>query len=487
MSTQKTLYLFPDTNVFLQCKPLEQVDWSSFGAWGCIDIVLTRPVQAEIDAFKGKGNGRQASRARTASSLIRQLLEVDEGCIMLRSAPDVRLCLRHDLRRDEDVADTLDYEERDDQLVGTALAFHKASPTEAVRLLTNDTGPMASAKAVGLAYSVVPVDWLLQPETDEVEKREKALKAEIAKYKNTEPAFELKALHDVPVVATITVYAELGDAEIQGLLLKLTQRYPLATDFGSSEPQERVIRPSDASVLSVLPMGVKEVYTPATSEQIARYKDAHAEWVDACRAVLAKLHARLNSRLVWPRVSISIGNVGSRPADDALVVFKLDGKFLLLPPEDKGENEDAGMSLQHPPTAPKGTWKRAGRMGVLANFRDLADSPLGRGLTTPLPSMFRPPSQRDPNGFYFKEGQAGKPGESVSFTCQQWRHVHEPEVFEMDILCSKEPGMYSGALNVTAHAANLTQPGTLRLPLRLTVSSESCFALAEQMVQSLSA
>jgi len=122
----------------LQCNPLENVDWSAFSGYARIDVVLCRPVQSEIDALKDGGNSRLVKRARLTST-IRELVSAPKE--LRKGAPTVRLVLRHDLRRDETVAQDLDYTERDDQLVGIALGFKKANPDTAVRLLTNDTGP----------------------------------------------------------------------------------------------------------------------------------------------------------------------------------------------------------------------------------------------------------------------------------------------------------------------------------------------------------
>jgi len=238
----KTLYLFPDTNVFLQCRPLDQVAWSSFGDWDQIEVLLTRPVQTEIDSLKGKGNGRQASRARSASTRIRELLRADGERLTLRKSPLVQLCLRHDLRRDESACRDLNYEERDDQLVGTALGFQKLNPDMTVWLLTNDTGPMASAKAVGLEYREIPEEWFLPPESDDSEKRESALKAELARYKNLEPSFEIKVspANERRLQASITMFQSLTVPEQNKLLARLVARFPLCADFGSSDVQERM-------------------------------------------------------------------------------------------------------------------------------------------------------------------------------------------------------------------------------------------------------
>ncbi len=486
MSNTKTLYLFPDTNIFLQCKPLDQVDWSSFVEWDSIHIILTRPVQAEIDNFKGKGNGRQASRARTTSTLIRKLLDANHEGIALHSSPTVRLHLRHDLRRDESVAEDLNYDERDDQLVGTAWAFQKTKPTEDVRLLTNDTGPMASAKAIGLRYHVVPEDWLLQPEAGEAEKREKALIAEITKYKNAEPLFEISVEHDGPIVANISAYEALTQDEVQKLIDRLTERHPLAAYFGPTEPKERAIDQGFPSALRFMG-ATKEVFTPATPEQIEEYKEAYAKWRETCLELFAELHKKLNARLDWPKLTVWISNAGSRPADDALIIFETEGNFLLIPTGHQETNSEPHRpQLPSPPTPPKGTWRRLDPyMSALARIHGITHETMNAAVADLLrpPSLPKPP---DPNAFYFKDGRAGKLSKSFSFTCQQWRHAHGAEDFGMTILSPMQSGAHTGLLKVAVHAANLTTPATRRVPLRFTIEIGSCFSYAEQMLSELS-
>jgi len=70
----RILYLFPDTNLFIQCRPLSELGWDRWGAFDEIHLIVSRPVQAEIDKHKNRGNDRVAKRARTASSLLREII-----------------------------------------------------------------------------------------------------------------------------------------------------------------------------------------------------------------------------------------------------------------------------------------------------------------------------------------------------------------------------------------------------------------------------
>lgn len=67
----RTLTLFPDTNLFIQCRPIEEIDWAEFAGFERIDLVVTRPVQVEIDRQKSKGNAEWPSElARLPACLV---------------------------------------------------------------------------------------------------------------------------------------------------------------------------------------------------------------------------------------------------------------------------------------------------------------------------------------------------------------------------------------------------------------------------------
>lgn len=496
----KILYLFPDTNLFLQCKPLSQVTWTALGDWDRIEILLTRPVQTEIDALKGRGNSRQATRARSASSLIRELLDAQDGSKTLLNSPLVQLFLRHDLRRDDSVAEVLNYEERDDQLVGTALAFRKANPETEVRLITNDTGPMASAKAVALDYFTTPEEWLLPPEADDLEKREVALRAEIARYKSLEPAFTITKISpkEDRLHASLVVFLELSRTDVERLVSRLTKKFPRCEDFGSAETQERSVDHIPAAGL----LGIeKEVFQPATHEEIDQYRSAYDRWENECSEQLSKLSALLNSALVWPQFSLEIANIGSRPADSSLVQISSEGAPLLRPPKQKEDQEEdyepKTLRLPSAPKPPKGRWEQVSKFGLVNALPGLSSlqqffSGEKNGYL-PLPP-FGGDGQRlsrslahDPDAFYFKEGQRGQISKVVSYTCEQWRHAQPAEIFTFDVLCPLKPGEHSGLIRIEVHAANLTLPAAHQFPVRLLVETSSCLAIAERMVSELGA
>ena len=88
----KGLVLFPDTNLFVQCRALAELPWRHLGDYDEVRLILSRPTLDEIDAHKKGGNGRLASRARSVNSMIRPLALGQQQAITIRSdRPTVRL------------------------------------------------------------------------------------------------------------------------------------------------------------------------------------------------------------------------------------------------------------------------------------------------------------------------------------------------------------------------------------------------------------
>lgn len=404
----------------------------------------------------------------------------------------VHLWLNSSLRPVDEPIGVLDYEHRDDQLVGVALGYLGANPGALVALLTNDTGPMASAKAVGLPYMAVPDGWLLPPELDEAAKREARLKGELELYKKQEPAFTIDfgAGEGGRLSVEVNRYVPLTDEEIQAFVARLQAEHPLAEDFGETEIRERASPDQGPFELFA---STKEVFTPTTPTEIQLYRQAHGKWIEACEKELQNLSKALQRREALPRVSVSVFNAGARPADNALVTVDADGPFLLSPCKRKTEDEEPeepqaelGIALPRPPMAPKGRWVK---QHVSSIGEALARMTAMRDLMVDTPTIldvspFRA-AVRDPNGIYFKVGARGDPRSHIEYECAQWRHAQAPHDFEFSVWFPVDPGFYAGVIKVAVHAANLTQPARGQLPVSITVHAASCVDTAAAIIDAL--
>ena len=233
------IYLFADTNLLVQCRQLEELDWSTWNAFDEVRLIISSPVLREIDYHKNKGNDRVGKRARNASAMFRKML--DDGCMLVRaSGPCVKLTVETQHRQSEALKERLNYQERDDQLIGTVYEFAERTPNAEVRLLTHDTTPLYTARSLGLTADVIPDEWLLPPENTETERELTALRLENARLKKAEPQFESQCLDSAGseiqrYECSFTWFDPLTDAETNDLMQCLKERFPwrLTSDRGN--------------------------------------------------------------------------------------------------------------------------------------------------------------------------------------------------------------------------------------------------------------
>lgn len=479
------IYLFPDTNLFIQCKSLDELDWSAWKAFDEIHLLVSRPVQAEIDKHKGGGNSRLSHRARnTSSKIFREILNSQEGYLELRNTrPVVRIYLRQDLKRDESLAEQLDYNEHDDQLVGIASLFSKNNADAEVRVLTHDTGPMTTAKMVGVKFTEIPEIWLLPPEATKHEKQIKALQREIDLLKKTEPEIQIRFENPLSsndaLDIQITHYTALDHVKVESLISRIKNNIPLKTKFNLKEQQDDTRFHHMSSLL-------QGTFVPPTEEEIQIYaNESYPNWLGKCEEILFYLHEKINAKTNNPEVTVLLSNEGSRPAEDVLITLSAKGDFKIQPPldPDEGEEEDSfpEFELPLPPSPPSGRRKNLFALGELMSaFTRTTTSSFDITRLT-MPNEYR----RDPNKFYY-QSKPDTPVQAFSLTCSQWRHQdeEEPFIFTMHTKAQTEK-QFSGELEIKVQAANLTNPIIMRKHIKISFTLKSVFSEAEKLVNQL--
>lgn len=73
--SQGPIFLFVDTNFFLQLKVPRDLPWSSVSANQNIVLFVPRAVQKEISRLKSDGNTRRSKRARAAAALLMRIAQ----------------------------------------------------------------------------------------------------------------------------------------------------------------------------------------------------------------------------------------------------------------------------------------------------------------------------------------------------------------------------------------------------------------------------
>ena len=502
------LYYFVDTNLFFQCRPLEQLDWSPWNRFDEVRLIVSSPVLREIDYRKNKSNDRVGKRARKTSAMFRDIRSTGKKLVHA-SGPRVFLSIELHHTYSQSLAGRLNYQERDDQLVGTLFEFVQHNQTSDVRLLTHDTTPLFVAQGLNLTADVIPDDWLLPPETTKAEKKLNSLEIENARLRKAEPSFSIRFFDQTDAEteryqASYTLFEPLTDSELDELMQCLKDRFPLETGFGSREPAER----SEPPTVNNLFLGTKQTFAPATDEEIDQYRDVdYPQWLEDCEKMLRIHHWSLQRDSLVLTFSFVAMNCGTRPATDTLITITANGDFQVKVPSaddwDNGQDTEADESddlkdeaLPEPPVAPRGHWQYIGgfdlaRLDAHALARSVSDildttrSIGGIGKYGSPASLPRLPQSRDANSFYYKPHRPSVPLGSFSLECEQWRHDDGEEYFVGELHVRGKHADAEGALLCRIQAGNLSTSELKRIPVRIAIAHVSAFQSAQQMVEGL--
>lgn len=493
--TTKTAIIFPDTNLFLQCHPLENLSWSSWELYDELHLIICRSVQRELDSNK-YGTRAQAKRARRALRLVRSILNSETTYIDITSTkPIVKLYLDEPGLPSGALEDNLDYSKPDDELVGYVHRYSQSHPNADLFLLTHDIGPMATAKNLGLNYQEIPDQWLIGSQQSDSET--KILRDRIRELERREPQIEFDLVNNQymrngTISIDWTVYDALSEATIISHMETLEKLFPMQTEFDLPDPHERAA----ASLIGSI-AGMKQAFVPATEQEIRRYQDEdYPQWLANCESFLSDLHSTVQDQQPLPYFALAASNIGTRPARDVLVVIRAQGDLRIYVDSDldtDAPNEHIGdpIGFPQPPVAPTGRWSGpfdnlTAAAGVLADFQHGITAPLmGEHSMVDLWATSPISSPRDPNSFYYKPERPMEPTDSFSLVCSQWRHRSDTEFFEGIICFDHDRAEIEGAIICEIHAENLSRPVSTTVPVRIRTSRMGTEATARDLLRRL--
>jgi hypothetical protein len=468
--TSKTLVVFPDTNVLVQCKPLGELDWSEIGAYSRITLILARPVIGEIDQQKG-GTGRLAKRARAANGLLRRLLDQDSVDIPVKKkGMKVTLQSGDHLRASDALDDQLDYTTADDKLVGTVHKYVFDNPSHDVVFLSHDTGPLMTAKRLSVPFQRVPDDWLLSPEADEEQKQIKVLQDQISRYEDQLPKCQIEFI-GTPWVFKIPSYRALTENQITTLIRKVENKYPRETIFETQAPQR--------THYDLVLTSIGKRFVPVSAKEISDYEDSYTQWLELITEAFRTLNQTFDAVSALPWIEIGLTNSGSTPAKNVEVRAEVaGGKFCFFAPSKEMEKQlEEPPRLPLPPQPPKGRWVELFGLSSL-----LIDAPERYPLNL---DFMRPRAARDANKFYWKDGRPDKPVAQVSRECKEWRHQDDQQIVRLRLVAGQSAELLAGAIRVTIRATNLSQPVQATQPVRFEFEQLDLLEEAEALLETL--
>ncbi len=490
---KKILYLFPDTNLFIQCRPLQDIDWSGWVSFVEIHLIVCRPIQREIDNQKNRGNDRVGRRARKIYTLFRRIaLGTDDYELIQGTTPQVKIFLESPSLPSSELENHLDYRKPDDELVGCLHRFRQEHPDKDAQLLTHDAGPIMTAKSLDLPFVPIKQSWILPPERNDIERENARLKNEIDQLKNTEPQFKIRCIdqHEAEIEKLeleYHSYEPLTDIEQSELMDLIRKKFPLITDFGPREPSEQKLTTIGSHIF-----GIKEIYTPASDEEIAKYKDQdYPDWIESCKREFSNLHVTLQRNIIQPSFRFAAANKGVRPGKNVLVIFTAKGNFKICPPQGEkkdSEKREEDPGLTGPPRPPRGKWDTV--PFSLSAVQDILERNPLLGPDRPLfnlqtldPDISAIDILRDPDDFFYTSGDPGIPKKSFGLECKQWRHGIDEKYFEGQIFLDHFPDEVRGAIECDIHAENLSKPFKKTVPIKVIIKRMSTIDHARNLIK----
>lgn len=496
--TTRIATIFPDTNLFIQCHPLGDLDWSSWAEYDELHLLVCRSVQRELDSLKIHRKNRVAHKARKACKILKTLITDENDHLVNSERPLVKLKLAVPglPSRDPKLMEMLDYSKPDDELIGYAYCYSQEHPGTEVIILTHDTGPMGTAREVGIECRDIPNEWLIGSQQNSEDPEITRLKARINELEREEPRFELQAInsegkHTDKLEIEYPTHGPMAQSEIDACMQTIRNCFPMETEFGSREPEEHETKKRDVtSPFGHVPTGgalaaiTRRTYEPVTDEQISRYQDVdYPRWLSDCESILINLHAALQAKVPRPEFVIEASNIGTKPAQDTLITFTAQGGFQICAEScsdtlEAEEQKDPVEGFPQPPQAPAGRWTSV-LTSSIPRFGEAF-----RNLDIPYIGDL-PPHRRDPNRFHYKPSRPTEPTDSFSLECAQWRHRTEAEDFRGFIDVDPSMEEINGAIRCEIHAGNLAKPVRWTVPICIRRKMISVEPTSHEMLRRL--
>jgi len=529
-SPSNTVTLLVDTNLFFECKALDQLPWDDLG-FDTVIVLVAKPVLDEIDRHK-KGSGRTRKRALEIYTRIRRMLKNGAHEDVIQEAnPRVVFKLDQNTKFDEQLETQLNKNKADDQLVGILSTLASANPQMEFKLFTHDTGPAQTASSLDLPFELIDDVWL-RPERESDEKKKiGALESDIKNLQSQEPQISIGLENETPVGETVsvirTVAEPLSSEQIDKLIEKLKTYFPIEKDF-----TRKPIGLGDALAKKI---GATVEYVPASKEGVSNYcENEYPDWLQSCRAMLAECHENLAEPIGRIPLTFVMENVGSRPATNVRINFGADGDIRFYRFSDDKENDNEAeiaptskksLILSQPPTAPQPT--RAVKKMKSATNIDIAkmlpkntisdlskiggthtglikelsrigtlDDTLRRALGSRMDTPFMTPTMISPNfkhltrprhdqeGFYYSDWPSDLPVNKGALTCDLWRHQSATQNFELEVAFDPD-GRRSGSIACEVHAENISKPILLRIKVKVETQVASTYEYAEKAIKKL--
>ena len=160
------LTLGVDTNLFHEFRPIDTLPWSEITDADEIILLVSDPVQTELDEQKKSSRARIKRRALEWVKRFRELLKAGEtDLVVVEGSPRVVLRL-DDTKPSKEHENVLDLAVPDDAIVAIAVNHLHRSASGDLAIFSDDLRPMRKARQVGLEFIEIPNPQARCPSSD---------------------------------------------------------------------------------------------------------------------------------------------------------------------------------------------------------------------------------------------------------------------------------------------------------------------------------
>lgn len=182
------LYCFLDTNIFLEFKPITEINWLKELDASKVCLIVTSVVVQELDNHKSGNNSRLKKKARKWTAFLEKLDVGSDNAI--RQNVTLRLDLSEpnvDTFADYNLSASV----ADDRLLAKIIEFAKRNEAHNVVVVSDDSAVHLKARGQNLSDSKLSEENRLEHESDPIKKELNELRIENARLRNTQPKLQL--------------------------------------------------------------------------------------------------------------------------------------------------------------------------------------------------------------------------------------------------------------------------------------------------------
>ncbi len=419
--SDETIILFVDTNAFIHLRDLKDIPWKGlFPRVKALDIIVSSAVIEELDDFKVGRNKRKRDRARLALKQIVQASAQGSNGLLLREHPIlVKLKVAPHKLTNWEGFPSLDKTKNDHRLIADAIDFG-----DKTILFSFDTGPIITARMLGLKAEQPKEDWFLPDEPTETELKLKLVQKQLLLARVNNPIIEAgfgSVSESVKKIDLVIPILPALDADLaQRLVGTYLNLYP-----------QQTIKVEQSSYLMVGAI-YSNKFTQADKDE---YTADYAKFETEVIKYFHDLHTLVYKISRAQPVPYFILNNSHITAENLKVEFQISKNFIFLSDREDADDNVGKASLPQAPDRPK--------TGADRMFSGHVHGLLGAK------------KDKDPTGFYWqKNPKYGS--QNCSEICQEFRAT---EIYENESwICLWDDKNTRGELDIKITASNLGQP-----------------------------